>query len=334
MLTALCAAEILPLGDEPPEWLPLFPPGEVVRGTDGRAWRIRDRAALVASLNARKLPVVLDENHAEFLRARKGEPSPALGRFRQYEVRDNGSIWGRLDWTPRGVRRFKDRAYTGVSPALNFDTRRAAGDILGDVTGLHSVGLVNAPNFVDLPALNSQEKSQVEFTAEHLSLLGLPEDANAEAIEARLKELDAASKPAPVAVAPNAAELSEAFATALAAAVKPLSDGLDDLRNKVAPNAHKVALNAVVDEAVRDGKIAPAHADHYREKITPERLDGFRSWLETAPVVAPTQPVALNADEGPVESADEYLDPTDPEERRIIAGMGFDPDKDKIKRSA
>ncbi len=193
----------------PPDWLHLVPAGEF-RGNDGRGpYRLTDpAAAIAASSKAGKL--VLDENHATDLAAPRGESAPARGWIVELQSRDDG-IWGRVDWTPPGAQLMRDRAYRGVSPAIQVDAKT------GRVLAVLRASLTNAPN-LPLTSLHHQQQEPAVDLTKLRTALGLPEAADEAAILA-------AAETARTAVATHAQQLQR-IATA-AGVDKPAEAGTD-----------------------------------------------------------------------------------------------------------
>lgn len=84
-----------------PEWIQLTPPGHLIRGRDGREWRMPDPHAVVGRFDPAKEPQI-DLEHSSQLLAPNGMPAPAVGWIKQIEVRD-GAIWGRVEWNADGA---------------------------------------------------------------------------------------------------------------------------------------------------------------------------------------------------------------------------------------
>ena len=305
---ALCASLELPQG-KLPERLTVVPAGETLSGRDGRRWTVKDRQAILAQLVAAG-PVLLDENHASALAAPTGGKSPACGWLTDFRWSDTG-LNAAVEWTPYGQELFTKKAYRYLSPALLHDTCSER-DTLGNVLGLHSVGLTNHPN-LDLPALNARKEPNMN--PEQLQALGLAADATQEQIVARIAELDAAAK------APKAdsvlAEIKAGLAS-LAETVKGLVEAAKPVA--VAPNAaetHKLALNAVLDAAVQAGKIAPASRAGYAA-MAPDTaaLAKLQELINGMPVIAPNgeTPKPPKSKDAPARSA---------EQLKIMAAMGL-----------
>ena len=295
---ALCASLELPQGALP-ERLTVVPAGETLAGRDGRKWTVKDRQAILAQLTSAG-PVLLDENHASALAAPSGGKSPACGWLSDFKWSEAG-LNAAVEWTPYGQELFSKKAYRYLSPALLHDTCSER-DTLGNVLGLHSVGLTNHPN-LDLPALNSRKAPMNE---EQLKALGLQADATQEQIVARIAELDAAAK------APKAdavlTELKSGLAT-LAETVKGLVDAAKPAEKPAlnAAETHALALNAVLDAAVQAGKIAPASRAGFAAMAADgAQLAKLQELINGMPVIAPNaeKPKARVKDEPSKHSAD------------------------------
>jgi phage I-like protein len=128
-----------------PGWVLLVPKGPMLKGADGRQWRMPDAAEVVAATMAPGNALPVDINHAQFIKAPKGEASPAVGWIEKLEARD-GAIWGHVAWNAAGVAALAERAYRYISPVLKHTAD-------GLVRALAGAGLTNRPNFTELPAL-------------------------------------------------------------------------------------------------------------------------------------------------------------------------------------
>ena len=278
ILFALCASHALPEGVPPARLMVLpAPKGPTIRGKDGRAWTPGKRDAVLRAANSR--PIQLDVNHAAVHRAPKGEDSPAAAWLSGFEFDTDGNLWAsKVEWTPYGERLHADKAYRFLSPALLYDSKSGTSQgVLGEITGLHSVGLVNDPNFVDLPAMNAAETQDPnQMTPEQLKALGLAADATQEQINARLAQLS------------NPLDAIRDMLTAVVASVKPT-------KAETAPNAadesHTVAVNAVVNAGIVAGRVAPAS----RESLvamggtTSAQLKALDAYISGLPVIAPNK---------------------------------------------
>jgi phage I-like protein len=127
-------------GGTAPEWIELIPPGKEILGRDGRFFVNADPSAVVEKLRTQGKSLVVDYDHATELKAPKGEESPAAGWVDEYEIRDGGSIWGRVSWTPRGRAAVLNREYRYLSPVILYSR---ADNV---IRSLGSMALTNSPN--------------------------------------------------------------------------------------------------------------------------------------------------------------------------------------------
>lgn len=134
-----------------PEWVQIIPAGPEVKGRDGRAWTFgpAEAQAVLAAFRGNNGPLPVDWEHSSETRAPKGEEAPAAGWITALEVR-GGSLWGRVEWTPRAAGQIANREYRFLSPVFCFSRQD------GKIKALVSAGLTNSPN-LPLLALNRQE---------------------------------------------------------------------------------------------------------------------------------------------------------------------------------
>lgn len=283
-LTALCFALPAPGADAQsvPERITVIPAPDStgrIRGADGRVWRMSQPKSVAASLNQ----VQVDENHATQLAAPQGQAAPAFGWVDDYAADDAGAISGRVQWNERGMNAVRGRDYRYLSPVIEFEPAT------GEIVGVKSVALTNNPNFPSL-ALNAAQagiSTETEpMSAALIALLKLPAAATETdlvasvqgLIDAKAVALNAAASPplekfvprADYDVALNARTTAE---TALATERKTKADA---------------EVTGLINQALEDGKITPATAEYHRANCAREGgLDAFKTYLATAPVVAP-----------------------------------------------
>lgn len=319
---------LLPDSGAAPDWVHLVPAG-TFHGRDGRGpYRLADAEAVIrASLSDGKIPI--DENHAIDLAAPSGGASPARGWIGEMHARADG-IWGRVEWTPAGGALMAERAYRGISPALQHDAA-------GKVTRVLRAALVNVPN-LPLHTLHHQQETGMDIASEIRQALGLPEAADNAAILA-------AARAATAAVATHAAQIaaiagaagvaatgSEGLVTALqaqrqvAADAGRLSAEMVSLQSRLHTMENDRAREravAFMDGAVAKGKpVPPALRDHY---IARHMADPASVEKEIGAMVSlhagglghlPAVDTQLHAEDG--------LTPAD---RTVAKKMGLDPKK-------
>ena len=281
-----------------PEWLELVPAGLAV-GRDGRQFVNDNPQAVIERHASRRLPLVVDFEHATELGAKFGEPAPAAGWVESFEIRD-GAIWGRVDWTEDGARAINTRAYRFYSPALEIDKADPP-----HVVGLLSAGLTNNPNLF-VSALNHQQPPETAMLdAAIRQALGLQDEATADDAVAAINGLKAeretalnsAKTPSLEKYVPRA-DYDLALNRATAA-----EQTVADLRQAEAD----AAIDAAIEAALEAKKITPATVDYHRAQCaTDGGLARFQAYVEQAPAIAadselgkgkPKQASALNAEQ-------------------------------------
>jgi phage I-like protein len=241
-------------GTEIPKRIELVPPGAVITGRDGRAWKNTNpkQAALNSMARLPKLPV--DENHATDLAAPKGGASPALGWMTNLNADETGAIYADVEWTPRGREAVLNKEYGYISPVFLFNRD-------GEINCILRAALTNSPN-LGLPALNSGQKNNdtEDYMDKALcAALGIAESADAQDALAAIEKLKTAQNAEHAAsgagggvdlqtYAPRA-ELNAALEKAVAAEQR-----LAELNTE----AFKKEAEAAVDEAIKAGKFPPA----------------------------------------------------------------------------
>lgn len=269
LMPAICRE--LPPSAEAPDWIEILPSrGEVV-GLDGRRFNNANPELLVERFNAQTRKPMVDWEHFSE-KSWSDVHAPAAGWGTDLEVRDGGSVWMRVDWTPGGAASVKNRDYRYVSPAFFHDKE-------GVVLAISSVGLTNRPNLT-MTALNAAETHGVELMdPEILKALGLPPDATPAAVAVAINKMKAAQT-----AAPNLEYFVPRADYDLAVnQVKTL----EEQARATALQTHGAAVDAAINAATQAGKITPATVEFYRSTCaTAEGLETFRKFVDAAPVVA------------------------------------------------
>lgn len=292
-----------------PEWIQLLPGGTALVGRDGRSWINIDPTGLVAEFIADAKDMPLDWEHATELKAPKGEEAPAAGWFKELQVRDDGSVWGRIEWTDKGREAVASKSYRYISPVFIYDPKT------GQIIRLTSVGLTNKPNLY-LPALN-REQHQQQHTQKGTSM----------ELEQLLAALGLPAGTSFAAALNHISQMNTNLATALNAAQNPPLDKFvpkadyelalnraTTAETKLADQAKaslETAINAEIETALKAGKITPATVEYHTAQCRQEGgLDRFKAFCQAAPTVAADSDLskkkpggtetALNAEEAKV----------------------------------
>lgn len=318
--------------ESPPEWIQLFAGPSDVAARDGRAWKKTNPQLLVEAFAREGRDLPIDVEHATEIKGPKGEPAPAVGWMTAIEVRDDGSVWARVKWNDDGVELLTKKRYRYISPAFRFnmDTR--------EILELTSAGLTNNPA-LHLTALAREQQKEEEMDKELLKLLGLAETASAEDIRKAVQALkDGSGK-----ITKLEGELAEAqtslkkatddLATARQATASALKDMVPraDLDSALAraqtaegkvkdqeAKAFASRVDAAIEQAKKEGKIAPAQEAFYRGVCGDEKgLASFQQFASQSPAI-----VKEGSDVPPPSTAGNSV--ITEAERVIIAQCGID----------
>jgi phage I-like protein len=174
-------------GAEAPEWVHLLPAGRV-ETFDGRGpYEIADMQAVIEQSMSQRGDLEIDINHASFLSAPKGGDARAVGWITEMQARTDG-IWGRVKWTEEGRQLVGGRAYRRISPVINYIEQ--GGKKI--VAGILNASLANRQNLRGLVALNIEE-TEMSFSQRLAKALGLSEEADEEAILAKIASMTTAA---------------------------------------------------------------------------------------------------------------------------------------------
>ncbi|MGR3435264.1 MAG: phage protease [Shimia sp.] len=261
-------------GAQVPEWIQLTPAAPVLTGNDGRRWAMSDPQGVIARTKAQQSKFPLDVEHATEIKGAKGERADAVGWLTDFEVR-GGAIWGRVDWLEEGRAIMSARSYAFISPVFFFD------DDTREVVALTSAALTNQPNF-NMPALNRAGASQGDpMDKDVIEALGLSEGATPQDAVAAIGTLKGE-----LSTARNRAETPDVTKFV------PRSD-YDLAMNRIAAferaetERKDAEITAVVDQAIADGKIAPANKEYHMGACRTEGgLEGFKALVEAATSMA------------------------------------------------
>lgn len=267
----------------PPEWVELIPGGGAVTGIDGRSW-INDQPQAIldhfARYKAHNRELPIDYEHSSELKAPNGDQAPAAGWGTELEIREGGSIWARVEWTPKGTEAVANREYRYLSPVLLYEkkTRR--------IVGIASVGLTNKPNLT-LTALNQEGDNHQQETIMLKTIntrLGLAETAGETDVLAAIDKLQQG-----VATANNRAENPSLekfvpradYDTALTRATNAENVLADQKKT-----ALEDAITSEIDLALKVGKIIPATVDYHKAQCRQEGgLDRFKAYVAAVPAM-------------------------------------------------
>lgn len=273
-----------------PTEIQLTPAGEF-RAWDGRpadapTWRMNAELAarLIDWVATRKTPCVIDYDHQTLLSKTNGKPAPAAGWYSALEWREGVGLFAvGVEWTAAAAAMIAAGEYRYISPFIAYDAA-------GNVTGLYMASLTNNPAIDGMdevllaaasalfPSTTPKEENMDELLEQLRWLLNLPVGATVQDVLAQLEKLKSQLTQGGTAAASfdlaghlsaqqqAMADLSAKVGQTDPAAFVPMGQYVG-LQNQVADLSAK--LNAVdhaklLDEALGDGRILPAHAEYWR----------------------------------------------------------------------
>ncbi|RVT83347.1 hypothetical protein DXV76_13980 [Rhodobacteraceae bacterium CCMM004] len=268
-----------------PLWVHLFPMGEF-KARDGRRFRLDDPDAVIATFRAGKVDLPVDYEHqSETAADRRVGPAPAAGWIKELR-RQEGGLWGRVEWTAQARSLIAGKAYRYLSPAFYHGAED------GNVIELKGAALVHRPA-LDLVALASKQEPAMDPRSDLIAQLALPDDASDEdiwtAALTRLRETPE-GEPDPARYVP----------------VEALEELL---RDRAAGHARvsEAQASAKVQAACAQGYITPAMTDWALSlcRKDPDAFDGFLAkavpsyaHLETRTVPSGPPPATGTTDAG------------------------------------
>lgn len=267
----------------------------------------------------RGLDLVIDYEHQTLADVQ----APAAGWIKELK-KGPDAIIAKVEWTERGAEYLKNKEYRYLSPVVLVGKKDKKARVL------HSAALTNTPaidgmfpviNAVNIDDLDDIEGGITMDLKELAKLLGLPEDATEEevkkaaAVAAKAKKdaeekegaqkeqepgKDAGSQEAVVPVA-NSTVLSllgldeTAKTEDVAASIMALKAGDVNVQTELLAlkeRLEKQEAEELVVKALKSGKITAAQKE-WAEEYALSNKEGFKSFLEKAPVVVPVEKLEL-----------------------------------------
>ncbi|SOZ12076.1 phage protease [Cupriavidus taiwanensis] len=345
----------------------LIPAGSF-RAQDGRpkecaAWHLdADIAALiVAHVNARKTPYVIDYEHQTLAAAKNGMPAPAAGWFKTVEWRDDKGLYAiDVEWTDKAGAMVAAKEYRYISPVFSYDPKTGAvGQLLHAaltnnpaLDGMDEVTIAAASRLLaDLTAqtgavpVELNPESNMDELLEQLRwLLNLPVGATADDVKAQLKKLIEQLSPGQgtAAAAVNLSELlaqrDQQIAALTANQVDPAQFVpilvVDGLRADIAALTEQLAthniqvevasVDSLVTAALSDGRLHPTMEGWARD-LGKTNLAALKSYVDKAKPIAALRSTQTGG-AAPAPAKQGQPEPVGETALAICASLGVDPE--------
>jgi len=279
---AICSFEIEKTGSE----IQLFPFGEFAardgRPGPGKVWRMTDRAArtVIARAERRKTPFLVDYEHQTLSSEKNGQPAPAAGWFSKLEWRPGKGLYASdVTWTEKASAHIDAKEYRFISPVFTFSADGAVLELL--MAGLTNNPAIDGMDAVAATALTiAREGEGVEMEA-LLKLLGLPEDADIDAVTEAVAALKESLAAAEAKTAAAKAETPDPAKYAPVEALSALHDEVAALKAQI--NTSEVG--AMVASALADGRLLPAMEGWARE-LGAKDIASLKTYIDSAQPIA------------------------------------------------
>ena len=177
------------------QWVHMLPAPGVVRGRDGRTWRLGDLAELIRATNTKighDLPV--DYEHQTEHATTNGQPAPAAGWMKELQSRADG-LWARVEWTAKAAAHLADKEYRFISSVFVYTQAE------NTIRYLVSAGLTNVPNLTLKALARAENGDTMDEMTELRGLLALDAGAGLPEVVTSVRSLvelrQAANRPDP-----------------------------------------------------------------------------------------------------------------------------------------
>lgn len=291
VLTIIAALGLEP-GKELPEWICIFPEGEVDVEDAGSYKVDRDSWELVeARLIRRGVDIVFDYEHQTLADVK----APAAGWCREWRYTDGIGIEARIEWTEEAAEYVSKGEYRYFSPV--FHVRKTDRRLVS----VHSVALTNAPRTNNIKPLLAKlgaelnKENEMDLLKMLIAALGLKEDATEKEVVAAVTKLQKGSTEKPKEVVSKAVVaalgIEETDESTVVASIHALKQSGKNMVSKedfeaLAAKLAKRDSDEIVAKALDDGKITPDQKE-WATKYATRDLEGFMTFVSKAPVVVP-----------------------------------------------
>ena len=180
-------------------------PGTLTGG-NLNAWNLSPSGAerVLGQWRRRETPLVIDYEHQSLNARHNGQPAPAAGWIESLRYEPGQGLFASIRWTEGAKAFIGQDEYRFIYPVFSFNPQN------GDVLELKGAALTNVPALDGLgavaaaeelpPSDNPQPETAMNALNRLKQLLGLPEDAAEETLQAELDKLESLLAPANPAV--------------------------------------------------------------------------------------------------------------------------------------
>lgn len=298
------------MGHAVPEKIKILPWGNVKsrKGT----FRVDKESydCILKYYNERGVDIVIDYEHQTL----GGEQAPAAGWIKELSCKVNDGIYAVVEWTEKAKEYLKNKEYRYLSPVI---LKRKED---GKAVQLHSIGLTNTPAIDEMTAIvnklskegtkkyENNDSDKEEGVKEIAQMLGLPDDSTTEQVVEAIQILNANAMNGkqPTVACKDILDVLELKDDATAAEAKEKITALKNHAGYVSMEEFlelKKSINqkesgSLVQLALSEGKVTPAMKD-WAEQIALKDPDGFKEFLENAPVMICFKEINYKKDEQP-----------------------------------
>lgn len=306
-------------------------PGTLGKGYP-RAWKLTPEiaATVIDRWRRRRTALVIDYEHQTLHAPQNGRPAPAAGWIETLRYEPGKGLRAEVRWTAAAAAHIRADEYRYISPVIAFDPRSGA------VLEVRGAALTNFPALDGMDAVAARElltEEHMDFEPRVKTLLGLPADADAAALNAALDELEAALPVAdgkPVALAAHLSALRERAGqppdprrytpAAVLAAVQEQNKALAERLEALVEEQRSARLESAVQAALADGRL-PGAAEAWARELGEKAPDMLDAYLRTAKPLAALQGTQTAGRTPPDAAA------LTEEDRYACAALGLSPDE-------
>lgn len=274
-----------------PNWIHICPSGELVRGRDGRMFRVENPAEII---KATELPIRGDIDHESHHWAGSTKACVWLDRIEYIDEdgtddeRSEPGFWAHVEaWTPTGFKLVETGEYRDVSPVvfLRYESEEAREN--GEAPfaiGFESIGLTNRPN-LDLQGLNSQEDSGAHGAREPAPAAPGKKTMNPDLVAFAVERLGlSANCTEPEFLRGLNAHLQGLVPKEEVIAAKNEAKQAADELHAFRQEQHNEKVNSVLDDAVKSGRLKPFMVDFHRKNAgSAEGLKDLQEYIAQLP---------------------------------------------------